>query len=328
LQQPEHPNQPGQPTRLMPVMIRSRMFFELASELVVAPDWDYRQARIALRPQGGETWPVTLFASDAPGAIEEVARGDVLLAIVNPSEPLTLAYRGTGPFKEPLPVRAIAVIPSHDQLAFGVTERTGLTSLDDLRERRYPLRVSLRGQRDHSVHFIVEQVLAEVGVSLADIEAWGGQVRYDPELPAGPNRIGAVERGEIDAIFDEAVGMWVGPGLELGMRFLPLPELLLERLERMGFRRSTISRTRFPALPADVPALDFSGWPIFTRADAPDDLIRAFCAALEAGKARIPWEGEGPLPLHRMCRDTPEGPLDVPLHPAAGRFWRQQGYLS
>ena len=31
--------------------------------------------------------------------------------------------------------------------------------------------------------------------------------------------------------------------------------------------------------------------------------------------------------LMRMVRDTPEGHLEVPLHPAAERFWRQCGYL-
>ena len=74
--------------------------------------------------------------------------------------------------------------------------------------------------------------------------------------------------------------------------------------------------------------LDFSGFPVYTRADVSDDVVTALCAALEASKERIPWQGEGPLPLDRMCRDTPDGPLDVPLHPAAERFWRQKGYIS
>ena len=69
-------------------------------------------------------------------------------------------------------------------------------------------------------------------------------------------------------------------------------------------------------------------WPLITREDAPDDLIMAFCRALEARKDRIPWRGEGLLPLERMCRDTPETPLDIPLHPAAERFWRDCGYLT
>jgi len=56
-------------------------------------------------------------------------------------------------------------------------------------------------------------------------------------------------------------------------------------------------------------------------------MVRRVCAGLEARRHMIPWEGAGPLPLDRMCRDTPEGPLDVPLHPAAEAFWKEQGYL-
>jgi TRAP-type uncharacterized transport system substrate-binding protein len=73
--------------------------------------------------------------------------------------------------------------------------------------------------------------------------------------------------------------------------------------------------------------VDFSGFPLFTHADVPDAEIRAVCIALEARRDRIPWEGHGPMPLDRMCRDTTEGPLDVPLHPAAQAFWRERGYL-
>jgi len=32
--------------------------------------------------------------------------------------------------------------------------------------------------------------------------------------------------------------------------------------------------------------------------------------------------------LAQMVRDTAEGHLEVPLHPAAERFWRERGYLS
>ena len=58
-----------------------------------------------------------------------------------------------------------------------------------------------------------------------------------------------------------------------------------------------------------------------------DDLVKRICAALEARKHLIPWQGEGPLPLERMCRETQETPQVVPLHPAAEAFWRERGYL-
>ena len=311
-----------------PVVVRSLLVLEMASELVTMSDWPHKQARLTLRDQGAEDWGLTLFASDSPSGIEEVARGESHLAILNPGTLLTLALRGNGPFKEPVPVRAITVLHSYDQLAFAVTEASGITSLDDVRRQRYPLRIALRGQQDHSIHLVVNEVLAAAGFSLDDVVSWGGEVRYEPGLPR-PARTGAVERGEVDCIIDEAVEHWVSKALEIGMRVLPLPEDLLQRLEGLGFRRGTIEKARYPGLPSDVPSLDFSGFTVYTHADVANDVVRSYCAALEARKDRIPQhQHDGPLPLDRMCKDDVEGPLSIPLHPGAEQFWRERGYLS
>ena len=55
-----------------PTMVRSRFMLELLSELVAAPGWDPRQVLIRTRPQGGEIWGPTFFASDSPDEIELV----------------------------------------------------------------------------------------------------------------------------------------------------------------------------------------------------------------------------------------------------------------
>ena len=120
------------------------------------------------------------------------------------------------PFKAAIPLRAITIIPSPDQLAFAVTERTGVKSLREIRERRLPLRVSMRGQRDHALHPVVNEVLAAAGFSLDDIAAWGGHVRYDDGLPMKDNRFGAMRRGEVDMIVDEAVRSWANSALDAG----------------------------------------------------------------------------------------------------------------
>ena len=317
------------PTRMRthPHTTRSRLMLEVASELVNRRDWPYLQARVSLRAQGGNDWPVTLFGSDSPAAIWEVASGKVQFAIINPSMILKLAALGSPPFTEPLPLRAIAVLPSSDQMIFAVTEQTGLKSFTDIRERRFPLKVSLRGQPDHSLHVITNHVLSAAGCSLDDIVSWGGEVRYDAGMPYGVNRIGAVQRGEIDAVFDEGASTWGNMALELGMTFLALDEDLLQRLEILGLRRGLIERTNFPKLASDVPTLDFSGWPIYTHKDTTDPLVTDFCRALETSKDRIPWAQDAPLPLAQMVRDTPEGHLEVPLHPAAERFWQERGYI-
>src|SRR5919199_6738835 len=144
----------GRRLRAEPVTIRSKLMLEVASELVGRREWEEKQSTIHLRQQGAADWAYTLFASDTPDSIDAVVRGEADVAIVNPMEPLTLAYRGTGPYAEPQPVRVITTIPSYDQFAFAVPASSGLDTLADIREQRYPLRLSLRGQRDHSVHFM------------------------------------------------------------------------------------------------------------------------------------------------------------------------------
>jgi TRAP-type uncharacterized transport system substrate-binding protein len=308
--------------------IRSRLVLEVASEMVDQTDWPNRQARVSLRPQGGDRWTVNMIASDGPGALEQVARGEMHLAISNPAMYLALALRGTGPYKKPIALRAITIIPSPDQLAFAVTEKTGVKSLHDIRERRLPLRVSLRGQKDHALHPVVNEVLALAGFSLDDIVSWGGQVRYDDGLPIKDNRFGAMRRGEVDMIVDEAVRGWANQALDAGMRILPLDEAMLTQLEALGLRRAFMPASRYPKLGKDLPTLDFSGFAVYTHADVPDEVITSICSALEARKDRIGWQEPGPLPLESMCRDTADGPLVIPLHPAAEKFWRERGYLS
>ena len=48
----------------------------------------------------------------------------------------------------------------------------------------------------------------------------------------------------------------------------------------------------------------------------------------DARKEKLIWQQPGPLPLESMCRDTPAGALNIPLHRAAERFWREGGYLA
>lgn len=313
----------------IPAVTRSRVVLEIAAELVARDDQPLQQAKVLLREQGAGDWRLCLFGSDTPAAIEAVVKGEAALALINPTNPLSVAYRGGGRYHTPQPVRSIANIPSLDQFAFVVRPETGLHSFEDIGQRRYPLKVALRGQSDHSLHFMLEHVMEASGFSMREFEAWGGQPRKSGLLPypEGPKFKGLVT-GEIDAIFDEAVNVWLEQALDAGMTVLPLGESTVRKLEAMGYRRATIDKALYAKLPGDILTLDFSGWPIFTHADAPDELVTAFCQALETRSPNIPWQGEGPLPVERMCREAPDTPQDVPLHPAAARYWKERGYLD
>jgi TRAP-type uncharacterized transport system substrate-binding protein len=281
-----------------------------------------------MRPQGTKEWGTRFFASDSPQSVDAVVSGEADIAICNPGGVLGMALRGRGPFKTPLPLRSIMVMPQFDQLGFALSANTPVRTFGDLKRTRYPLKVSLRGQSDHSVHLICNQVLSAYGISLNDIESWGGKVLYTEGLPYVSERLGAVERGEIDAIWDEALPVWAQRAIEIGMHFLPIDEPELTALEADGLKRASITDDEYPGLGETVWTVDFSGWPVFCLDTAPEEMIYNFCAALEARKDRIPWYGTGPMPLEKLCRDSKDGPLYLPLHPGAERFWRERGYLE
>jgi len=312
-----------------PVTTRSLVMLQIASELVSEGDLSIIQAKVLLKGQGDADWKLSLYATGTFDGVDAIVGGEANLATINPSAGLMLAYKGIGPYDKPQPVRTIAVIPSLDQFVFAVRPETRLSIFEEICTRRFPLKVSLRGQRNHCLNLVINDIAAAAGFSLDDIRAWGGEPRYEALVPwTDSEKFKALVRGDIHAIFDEAAYVWVDAALDAGMTILPLAETTVQKLESLGYRRNYLRKSVFPKLPGDVLTLDFSGWPIFVHAELDDATVVRLCAALDARKHLIRWEGEGPLPVERMCCDAPDTPQQVPLHPAAERYWRQCGYLD
>lgn len=312
--------------RVIPPTTRSLLALEMAAELTLAGDPPVRQARAVVDLGGGHE--IALFGSSTIAGVRAVAERAVSLAIVNPWATLTLAHRGTGPFETPLAVRTLAVIPSADQYVFAVNPRRGLRSFADIAAKKPALRIGVRGDRAHSLHFILDDVMRVNGFTRDDLTAWGGEFRYEGSAPdpASP-KFRAFLDGSLDAVFEEGADSWIGAALDAGMTVLPLDEPAMTQLETLGYRRATIECARYPRLARDILTVDFSGWPLFVHAELPDADVDRICSALAACVERIPWQEDAPLTLGRMCRNAADAPYDVPLHPAAERAWRRRGVL-
>jgi TRAP-type uncharacterized transport system substrate-binding protein len=313
--------------RVFPPTTRSVLVLEMAAELALAAaPTPARQAKAVVDLGGGHE--IALLGSSTIAGIHAVAAREVALAIVNPSATLTLAYRGTGPFTAPLPLRTIAVLPSRDQYVFAVHPQTGLRSFAEIAAKRPELRIGVRGDRSHSLHFMLDDIMRASGFTRDDIAAWGGEFRFEGVAPdASAPKFRAFLDGSLDAIFDEGADSWIGAALDAGMTALSLAEPAVAQLEALGYRRAVIPQTRYPKLAADILTIDFSGWPLFVHADLPDADVAQICAALAACVDRIPWQEDAPLSLKRMCRNAADAPYDVPLHPAAERSWKERGLL-
>ena len=289
--------------------------------------------RLSLTAKSNDRKGLSLsFATGSFREISAVAEGKFSLAWVNPSVLLTMAYRGKGPFRKRLPLRTLAVFPSYDVMGFAVHESTGITSLSQIKKERFPLKPSTRlvtpsALRENSTMFTVAAVMRAAGFTFAELRKWGGKIHL-ASRPSDPARRARIEKGTVNAIFDEGIKSWARTALENGFRFLPVEGAVLKSLVAMGYRPTVMSKSRFPGMAEDITTIDFSGWPMIVRADMPDDTAYAICEAIEKRKEVIPTDNYKPLEIAQLFANDEEAPYDVPLHPGAERFYRERGYLK
>ncbi len=303
-----------------------------------APQIDSRLGtRLDLRIEGRSGTPdggldISFGVNGFRKNLMQVANKEVSLMWINPAAPLAMAHRGCAPFPGPQPLRAIAVFPSWDAAVIAVHELTGITSLEQIRERRVPLRVSTGSTiappfDEDGTMFAVVRMLAAAGVTLDDIRSWGGTIT-PTYRPSHPDRAAAIRSGEVDAVFDEGIMSWGQIAIENGFRFLPFEGAFAERVKADGYGIVSVTPKRIPALRAPVPSVDFCGWPMVVHADMADDVAYALCEAIELRKDVIPTDNYRPLDLAQLCSGDEETPMVAPLHPGAERFYRERGFLK
>src|ERR1700757_3064315 len=220
--------------------VRAKTLWEIALRLAGNPATPYggnRDMVITVGSGAGAAFrPWLRLATGSAIPAEQGAKGDgIELAFVNPSALLTQAYRGVGLFRAPLPLRIIAVYPSWDRFVFMVHPRTGIRSLADIKAKRYPLRLSVREDPTHSTLVLIDQAFALHGFALKDIEAWGGCLL----LCGGPSdarRLEPLGRGEIDAVFDEGIKVWLDEALAAGLTPIELEATEFDAIKRVPWR--------------------------------------------------------------------------------------------
>ena len=307
---------------------RTLMLWEIGLHIAGNPNTPYygpRDMCIAVGSGSNTSFkPWLRMSTGSPILAYAVCNNELEASMINPSGLLTQAYRGTGLFAKPLPVRILAVYPSLDHFVYLLHPRTGLKSIAEIKQKKYPLRLSIREDETHSTRVLVDQTLAAYDMTVKDIESWGGSLQLNGG-PGDERRMKALADGTIDAVFDEGLPLWFEAALATGMKPVPLEDFAFKQLVDLGWRKYTIKPGRFKGLDQDYTCIDYSGWPLYTRAELPDDDAYKICDAIMARKDQIYWE-ESYTGVGQLGADTDATPRDVPLHPGAEKWYRDQGF--
>jgi TRAP-type uncharacterized transport system substrate-binding protein len=271
----------------------------------------------------GESFKPSLrLATGSAILAHDVVNGGIEMAFVNPSAMLTQAHRGVGLFTAKLPVRIIGSYPSWDRFVLAIRKSLGFRTLADVKKARYPLKISLREDPTHSTLVLISQLLACYGMSIADIESWGGVIQRVGG-PGAKQRLEGLRSSTLDAVFDEGIVAWLGEALNNGMSLLELePETFLH-LGSLGWRRVLLPTSRYPQLTKDHACIDFSGWPLYASESLPEQVAYDVCAALAAREDEMPWDRADYSGITQLFHETDATPMDVPLHAGAARWYRE-----
>jgi TRAP-type uncharacterized transport system substrate-binding protein len=206
-------------------------------------------------------------------------------------------------------------------------------SFDQIKARKVPIRIA-SDSRDTGVGFLLARILEAYGMTIADLESWGGRI---VEAPGPVSRsVDKMLAGEADAVCHEAWKGFRPLVAKMRVRFLPVSDDVLARLGRdFGYQRIVIPKGTYqPGVPdRDVPTVDFSDWVVLAHRDVSDDL--AYLAAKVAIEDREDFEVlyMGLAPDDRSV-DLPLKPeimwknVGVALHPGAERYYREAGLMK
>lgn len=302
-------------------------------------------APIKIRGIGGSnlggTWTVGLTGISKiindryPGSTMDILVGASVsnpLRLENNSGDITLtqgfntfaAPRGLEPYKKPLKnLAALGNVHDTSRMQLIVSADLPANSLDEIVEKKLPIRLDCGAKG--SLHYMLGQMyLAELGVTLDDIEKWGGKVTVIPDS----ERVAAFQDGVINALFVMGAGEQADK-LELvrscDVKWLPVSDKVLKGVsEKTGLGIGFVPAKFYGgAVGKDIPCL-IDTTVFLVRKNLPEDVVykitRSICEGYKELQAVQPtWSTLTP---QEMPKD-----LVLPLHPGAEKYYKEAGLL-
>lgn len=258
--------------------------------------------------------------------VAQVKAGTCSFGMANDGD-LAFATQGVEPFKVPVEgLTAIAVLydwaPVWWIARADFAEQYGIESLSDIKEKKPPMRLVFN-RRGLLTSAITESTLNAIGVTLEDIESWGGSVQFQ----ASEEQASLMKDGRVDVLANTLFEghrslAQMSEGNELTL--LEVPDEAAEAvIDQYALKPWTISPEANPWGDEAVKTVTTSII-LFAEADMDEEL------AYQVTKAMLDNPDRMAAVSAAMERFTPKGMIDqnvVPFHPGAIRAYEEAGLM-
>ena len=256
------------------------------------------------------------------GSLKLIQRGERELATTH-SVPAAEACGGYGSFQGNKHDQVRVVIGGLDTwyLTTFVTKKSGVTSWDEIvaAKNRFHLLIVPPGGAGYAAAM---SVLAAMGSNPKDIQGKGGYIE-------SVSRKGVPERvrdGKADGwVHIVPRGHPTATQLVLinDMRVLPLPEKVIEKMSKSGWKARSIPANTWKGQTEPVQTV-ITGSGIIAKATVPENAIYQFTKTIIENAKRLPKIHAA---LGEFDPKKAADSIDCPLHPGAARYYREAGLI-
>lgn len=241
---------------------------------------------------------------------------------------LRLALTGAPPFRQAYKdLRAIAVLYNWTPMQLVMTrafaDKHGIKSFEDIATKKPPLRVALN-KRGNLAEGVAEAMFKAAGVTVADIQKWGGQVVF----AASEEQSDLMRDRRIDLIFN---ALFVGQRsiLEVAQSvdsiMLPVSEkVIADTNTAMGTERFVMPKGGYPFMTQDTPTVSI-GATLVTHAGMDEATVFNLTRALVKQVAQVQQVHPS---MKALTPALMAGQNVIPYHPGAQRFYKEAKLMN
>jgi len=231
------------------------------------------------------------------------------------------ARRGVPPFEKiHKNLRAIAVVGAADQGLLLVREGIPIDSIEELKEKKYPLRLTTSSKAS-SPALATARLLGLYQITFDDLKNWGGSVIFTSYQDSA----NLIADGHADAIVSSVTPAMIELISRRPMKLLPYNEKVIDKaVEQYGYSKNFVPKGKYPFVVED-------GWTIgdtsiiLVNAEVPEEIVYGITKALcEHPKVVHDW---GPI-FASFDPKTAWKYVAGPLHPGAEHYYREVGYMK